>query len=337
MPDEELFRIEAEAADLTGPMTPMQGTQAYGGWYITSATPNVGTATWHFTIPTTGNYVVWCRVHAVDDDHDSFNVRADDGPWDTYDVAEGTWGPNWQWTRVNGRGGSGDPLTINPRVFHFTAGDHSLRFKAGKPLTRADRVIITNDFDFVATEGNTNSFWDVTPANPFYDFVENLARNEITSGCGNENYCPEDSVTRAQMAVLILKSKHGSDYVPPPATGTVFTDIRTGSFAAAWIEQLAEEGITSGCGNGKYCPNRAVTRKQMAVFLVKATHNPGYVPPAAVGVFNDVPPTNPFAPWIEKLAQQGITAGCGNGNFCPNRVNKRGQIAAFLVKTFDLP
>ena len=318
-------------------MEVLPGTQAYGGWYITSETPNSGTATWHFNIPVAGNYVVWCRVHAIDSDHDSFDVRADDGPYDTYDVAEGTWGPNWQWTRVNGRNGTGIPLTINPRVFHFNAGDHTIKIKARRPLTRADRVILTNDLDFVPTEGNTNSFWDVTPANPFYDFIENLARNEITNGCGGENYCPDASITRAQMAVMILKAKHGNDYVPPAATGTVFVDVPAGAFAAAWIERMAAEGITGGCGNGKYCPSRPVTRKQMAVFLVKATHNPGYVPPAAVGLFGDVPATNPFAPWIEKLYQSGVTAGCGNGNFCPNRANKREQMAAFLVKNFDLP
>jgi hypothetical protein len=336
-PEEELFRVEAEAAALTGTMAVMPGTQAYGGWYIASATANSGSATWHFNIPVPGSYVVWCRVHAIDNDHDAFDVRADEGPWDTYDVAQGTWGPNWQWTRVNGRGGTTVPLTINPRVFQFTAGDHSLRFRGKRPLTRADRVIITNDFDFVPTEGNTNSFWDVTPANPFYDFIESLARNEVTQGCGSENFCPEEFIKRSQMAVMILKAKHGSDYTPPAATGTVFTDVPANAFAAAWIEQLAEEGITSGCGNGKYCPNRSVTRKEMAVFLVKATHNPGYVPPPAVGMFGDVSPAHPFARWIEQLALQGVTAGCGNGNFCPTRPNTREQMAAFLVKAFDLP
>jgi hypothetical protein len=40
-------------------------------------------------------------------------------------------------------------------------------------------------------------------------------------------------------------------------------------WAAAWIEQLAAEGITAGCGNGNYCPEAPVTRDQMAVFLVR--------------------------------------------------------------------
>ncbi|HNC09483.1 MAG TPA: S-layer homology domain-containing protein, partial [Anaerolineales bacterium] len=64
-----------------------------------------------------------------------------------------------------------------------------------------------------------------------------------------------------------------ASYSPPPATGT-FSDVPTDYWAAAWIEQLAAEGITSGCGSGIYCPENPVTRAQMAVFLVKAFNLP---------------------------------------------------------------
>ena len=47
--------------------------------------------------------------------------------------------------------------------------------------------------------------------------------------------------------------------------------------------------------------------------------------------------TNPFTPWVEQLSVLGITAGCGGGNYCPNSPNTRGQMAVFLVRTFDLP
>ena len=109
------------------------------------------------------------------------------------------------------------------------------------------------------------------------------------------------------------------------------------AFAAAWIEELAAEGITSGCGGGRYCPNAIVTRAQMAVFLLRAEHDAGYVPPAPTGIFGDLLLTDPFTPWIEQLSIEGVTAGCGNGNYCPNNPNTRGQMAAFLVRTFDLP
>ena len=77
-----------------------------------------------------------------------------------------------------------------------------------------------------------------------------------------------DTVTRDQMAVFLLRAKYGSGYSPPPATG-IFGDVPLNYWAVAWIEQLAAEGITSGCGGGNYCPTAPVKRDQMAVFLVR--------------------------------------------------------------------
>jgi hypothetical protein len=70
------------------------------------------------------------------------------------------------------------------------------------------------------------------------------------------------------MAVFLLAAKYGAAYRPPAATGAMFVDVPANSFAAAWIEQLVREGITAGCAPSQYCPNAAVTRGQMSVFLV---------------------------------------------------------------------
>jgi hypothetical protein len=72
------------------------------------------------------------------------------------------------------------------------------------------------------------------------------------------------------MAVFLLRGMHGSAYAPPIASGARFADVPSSAFAAAWIEQLANENITSGCDGENYCPSAAVTRAQMAVFLGKA-------------------------------------------------------------------
>jgi hypothetical protein len=76
------------------------------------------------------------------------------------------------------------------------------------------------------------------------------------------------------MAIFLLRGKYGSAYAPPSASGSVFTDVPVSYWASAWIEALAAEGITSGCGGGNYCPDANVTRAQMAVFLVKAFNLP---------------------------------------------------------------
>jgi hypothetical protein len=74
----------------------------------------------------------------------------------------------------------------------------------------------------------------------------------------------------------------------------------------------------------------------MAVFLLKASHGSGYVPPACTGVFPDVACPGQFADWIEQLAEEQITGGCGGGNYCPSNPNTRGQMAVFITKTFGL-
>ena len=81
-------------------------------------------------------------------------------------------------------------------------------------------------------------------------------------------------MTRDQMAVFLLRAEHGKTYMPPPPKGTVFGDVPVTHWAAGWIEELANEGITGGCGGGNYCPDDSVTRDQMAVFLVNTFNLP---------------------------------------------------------------
>lgn len=179
-------------------------------------------------------------------------------------------------------------------------------------------------------------FLDVGQGHALHPFIEKLFRSGITAGCAAGLYCPDSPVLRSQMATFLLRGKYGSWYGPPPATGTRFTDVPASAFAAAFIEQLTREGITSGCSPTTYCPSASVLRSQMAVFLLRAEHGSGYVPPPATGIFDDVPVEHPFAPWIEQLYREGVTAGCGPDRFCPNDPVSRGQMAVFLSRTFGL-
>ena len=167
-------------------------------------------------------------------------------------------------------------------------------------------------------------------------FIDTLAQHGVTTGCGTGVFCPEDLVTRAQMAVFLERGINGAGYTPPAAVGNVFLDVGAEDFAAGFIEQLFADGITVGCGNGNYCPENAVTRDQMAVFLLRAKYGAGYSPPAATGIFDDVDPGYWAAAWIEQLATDGITSGCGNGIYCPDAAVTRDQMAVFLVRTFGL-
>ena len=187
---------------------------------------------------------------------------------------------------------------------------------------------------------NAATFGDVSPDYWSWNSIERLYNAGITGGCVLTplQYCPDATVTRAQMAVFLLKGMHGSSYAPPAVgVSTGFGDVTTNYWAAAWIKQLAAEGITSGCGGGNYCPDATVTRAQMAIFLLKAKHGSSYSPPNASGVFTDVPVGYWSDKWIEQLAVEGVTSGCGNGNYCPDDSVTRAQMAVFLVKAFNLP
>jgi hypothetical protein len=161
----------------------------------------------------------------------------------------------------------------------------------------------------------------------------------VTAGCDVRLFCPERTTSRAEEAVFLLKAKLGSGYVPPPAQGGVFLDVHPGDFAADWIEDLGNRGITAGCGGGNYCPGQPISRAEMAVLLLKTLLGADYVPPPAQGgIFADVHPGDFAADWIEDLANRGITGGCDTvPNFCPTRSVTRGEMAVFLTLTFGIP
>jgi hypothetical protein len=180
-------------------------------------------------------------------------------------------------------------------------------------------------------------FFDVPPGHPFHANIVELARAEITAGCGGGNYCPADAVTRAQMAVFLLKGAHGSSWIPDDVGDYYFTDVPPGSFAEDWINYTAWAGITSGCGSGIYCPGNPVTRAQMAVFILKTEGD--FYPPFVPQIFDDVPPGSFAYDFINAIYNEGVTGGCSVAPklYCPDNLVTRGQMAVFIDRAFLEP
>jgi Tol biopolymer transport system component len=105
------------------------------------------------------------------------------------------------------------------------------------------------------------------------------------------------------------------------------------------IVWLATQKITQGCNppeNTLFCPGDFVTRGQMAAFLVRAR---GYTHGAGANLFVD-DDGSVFETVIDQLGTAGVTRGCNppvNDRYCPNGYVTRGQMAAFLVRAFELP
>jgi parallel beta-helix repeat protein len=235
---------------------------------------------------------------------------------------------------------SGATVTIGGQPATGVVVDNSMTIHANAPPLAAGSlsdVTVTNTDASAGTleKGYVADFLDVPPAHQFHFYVTTLVSNSITVGVGGGLYGAAEPTKRQQMAVFLLKARHGLCYTPPPCAGT-FPDVPCPSTFADWIEGLAAEGITGGCGGGNFCPQNPVRRDQMAVFLLKAEHGSTYVPPGCVGTYPDVPCPSQFADWIEQLATEQITGGCGGGNYCPGDNNTRGQMAVFITKTFHL-
>jgi IPT/TIG domain len=180
-----------------------------------------------------------------------------------------------------------------------------------------------------------SDFLDVPQADIFHAYVEKIFRLGITAGCATGVYCRDLPLTRAQMAVFLLKASNGPGYTPPSCTG-VFDDVPCPGPYTDWVEDLAAQGITGGCGGDSYCPAEPVKRQQMAVLLLKTEHGAAYAPPPCGGLFADVACPSLFADWVEQLAAEQITGGCGPTNYCPLAPSTRGQMAVFLTKALSL-
>jgi hypothetical protein len=118
-------------------------------------------------------------------------------------------------------------------------------------------------------------FTDVPATHPYFKYIQKLRELGITAGCTATTYCPDQVMTREQMAVFLVSGKLSNlfgDAFTFPATA-YFTDVPDTHAYFKYIQKLRELGITGGCAATTYCPDQVVTREQMAVFVVRAFLN----------------------------------------------------------------
>jgi hypothetical protein len=200
--------------------------------------------------------------------------------------------------------------------------------------------------DFTSAE-----FADVPPSAPFFDAANLMFLANVTAGCVGSTdpstrlYCPNDGVTRQEMAAFIVRAVTGTltpaIYNPVP----YFTDVPPTNLFFPHIQKMESLGITGGCAVGLFCPTDIVPRWEMAIFMVRArlslygasfSFNP-------TPYFGDVP-TNvegngvPF-PFIQRAKDEYITVGCGTNPalvppliYCPDQSVTRGQMASFIMR-----
>lgn len=115
----------------------------------------------------------------------------------------------------------------------------------------------------------STGYADVPVSNFYSKFITYVGKRGVpgvTNSCTPGNFCPTQAMTRRDMVVWLLRARGINN--PPPAT-QIFSDVPLSDPAAPYISEAVRRGITAGCEPGKFCPDRPVTRGEMAVFIVQ--------------------------------------------------------------------
>ena len=153
----------------------------------------------------------------------------------------------------------------------ITRGCAADRYCPDDPVTRGQMAAFLNRALGLPAAVEGSGFVDT--AGTFFDDIERLKAAGITRGCAADRYCPDDPVTRGQMAAFLNRALG----LPAAVEGSGFVDT-AGTFFDD-IERLRAAGITVGCATDRYCPDRSVTRGEMATFLMRALELDPIVPP----------------------------------------------------------
>jgi hypothetical protein len=178
---------------------------------------------------------------------------------------------------------------------------------------------------------STPYFVDVPSSHWAFKYIQKLKELGITTGCGFNEYCPSELVTRDQMAAFLIRAKIGEDFSYDP--NPYFTDVPYGYWAFHYAQKLKELGITTGCGSGRYCPQDMVTRDQMAAFLTRAFLDmPQTLPPVAESLssFSPIVVRNPDGELITPTWRYRINSGQ------PLQIYEEGEYLSFSFSDLQL-
>ena len=217
---------------------------------------------------------------------------------------------------------------------------------ANTSLARLGTITVGGGYFRVMEDGLTSvvPFNDVPPSDPYFDYVSLMSSYGITAGCEAVPplYCPTAPVTRAQMAVFVMRGLDiatGATLSYPPTA--YFQDVPssgvTDSIYFPYVQAIAQLGITVGCQTSPalYCPDASITQAQMAVFMIRgwmlANNLTSFTYPQTP-YFTDVPPTDIYFSYIQKMAQMGFWTGCTATTYCENSAVTRDQMAPMVMR-----
>lgn len=271
------------------------------------ATEVVVTATGHPTAVKPSG-ALWVREGTLEDDTYRGRVR-NQSPVDAVDiVVHAVRRDDSTFTAL----GASDPIDLAPgaeTTYEIELGGSGDEIVSLTASTTAGALLTT-----------WTNYFDDLGSSAFVAEIAWMAALGITRGCGTTAFCPDDPITREQMAIFLFRALD----LPTAINPDPFTDIGS-SPARVEIRSLHDFAIVTGCTPTTFCPKQPVTREQMAAFLDRAYDLAG----TSIDFFTD-DETSFAEVEINRLAASGITTGCTATTFCPRQTVTRGQMAAFI-------
>lgn len=206
----------------------------------------------------------------------------------------------------------------------------------GVSSNKTKTVTVGNTPVFIDNVSSQQSFKDVKTNNLFYNEIEEMAANKITTGWSDGTYRPLNNVNRDALIVFIYRSMGSPKYTAPKKSP--FIDVSTSNVYYKEISWAYSKGIVKGVSTSKglkFNPTTPATRSDMAEFLYNASGDK--LPAYNSKSFKDIKSSTPNARAIIWMKNEGVSTGWNDGTYRPNEKIKRDAVSAFVVRWMQLP
>lgn len=117
--------------------------------------------------------------------------------------------------------------------------------------------------------------------------------------------------------------------ITPAASAADFSDVPADAWYREAVDYVSDNGLMAGTGNGQFSPNATMSRAMLVAVLYRMDGTPAA---SGNGGFSDVPANAYYTAAVAWAAENQIVSGTGNGNFSPNTLISRQQLAAILYR-----
>lgn len=164
------------------------------------------------------------------------------------------------------------------------------------------------------------------------DDIELLANKLIVKGDSEASFRPEDTITRAEFAAMLVRSLGLSE----SARSASFIDTDSNDWYAGAAAAAAQAGLVTGYEDGSFRPDAPITREQMAVMLDRAIAFVGRSSSAHSAVLEPFQDADAVSDWakasIARLVESNVMRGVSNDSLSPQSSVTRAQCAAALKR-----